>query len=669
MRQLAFAVWPLALLVILPAVLPASQPAFPASPDSVAPADSADRLEELRHRIAYDRFDYQARIDLADLLAESNDIELRREAMEALDEALLIDDSDPDLWVRVARLQERRGFRRESRNAYHTALRMESGRSDLWSELAHHEFHRYQKYKRSEFYYKARSANNRSLELDPENVHALRHAVRMAYIAADLAAVDSLCTMWEKATPENGWPDLIRGLLCAEVQAWDRSKDAFDRGLAKLSELERKPFVRLNIVNPAEEDRRRKAAPDTMRYFQDYWRWRDPTPADDVNERLIEHYRRMVQAELLFALDYLDLPGWKHDPGEMIVRYGLPNGWEYNRNVVRGPERRLLATSTFSASSIMIAYGQVPPPMFFEFVDYNLSGRYITPIKQYPTSEDFFLQANPVLYEALLGTPELGQEAELWRFVDGNGKGRIEVAVALPSDMWPEHLLNAPHLLASKITEYDETWNVEDASVGSWAVFERDDLRRLVGLFEIAGTADSVIIGLETADREKSAHAGGWMVLSPRPAEDNPLLSDVAFLTGVSFDRPGGTYGRGFGAGLPNPGHRYRAGDPIGIAFEAYHLEPTPDGSFRARLHVTVGRQTRGGFLNILIGRGQSPPEAEIVFDVSEPGTQLNQLLSIDVPTLDPGIYALKVQIEDLVADRTVDRTEAFTVLQDGEIR
>ena len=41
----------------------------------------------------------------------------------------------------------------------------------------------------------------------------------------------------------------------------------------------------------------------------------------------------------------------------------------------------------------------------------------------------------------------------------------------------------------------------------------------------------------------------------------------------------------------------------------------------------------------------------------------------VEIPVPDPGIYTLKVQIEDLVADRTVDRTEAFTVLQDGEIR
>lgn len=649
--------------------------AGPASPDSVSvtgfrtPADSVALLDQLRDRVRLDRHDYQARIRLSDLLSGSRDVELRREAWKALHEAMLIDGSDPEVWIRMARLQETRGFRREARNAYQKALSMDPDRSDLWSELAQHELRRFQRYQRAEFFSRALWANKRSLSCDSDNADALRRAVRIAYISADHAAVDSFCARWESAAPESGWPDMVRGLIFAENKAWDRAWESFERGLAKFPEPLRKPFVRLNVVNPIQEDQRREAAPDTMRFFQDYWRWRDPTPADDVNERLVEHYRRMVQAELLFSLDHLGVPGWEHDPGEMIIRYGLPADWTYHRNVIRGGDKRLMASSPVGGTTIRINYGQAPPPMFFTFVDYNLTGRYITPMEPVPMDVDFFMVANPSLYEALFNMPQLDQEAELWRFVDRNGEGRIELAVALPPDWWPEQLLEQPHRLSTQLTLYDDTWAVSDGMVGSWAVFEKDNLGRLIGIFELEGSADSVVVGMETEDRRKTAHAGGWVTLPPLEMEpDTPILSDLAFLSQVAFERAEGQYGRGYGSGLPNPGHRYRIGDPVGIAFEAYHLGVDSDGSFKARLRISVGRQTRTGFFNVLLGRAGAP-EAELAFDVSEPGSRLDQLLSIDIPPLDPGDYVLKVTVEDLVDGKILENSGLFRVLEEGKTR
>ncbi len=659
------------LLLLLLCLLSGAGPASPESPSRSGfrtPADSLAFLDRLRHRVRFDRYDYRARVELSDFLAGSRDVELRREAWEVLREAMLIDDSDPEIWVRMARLQEIRGFRREARNAYQKALSMVPERSDLWSELAQHELRRYQRYQRGKFFSRSIWANTRSLSCDSGNPDALRRAVRLAYISADYAAVDSFCARWESAAPQDGWPDMVRGLIFAESKAWDRAWESFERGLTKFPESVRKPFLRLNVVNPAQEDRRREAAPDTMRFFQDYWRWRDPTPADDVNQRLVEHYRRMVQAELLFSLDHLGVPGWEHDPGEMIIRYGLPSGWTYQRNVIRGGDKRLTPSSPIGGTTIRVIYGQAPPPMFFTFVDYNLSGRYITPIEPVPMDVDFFVVANPALYEVLFNTPQLDQEAELWRFVDRNGEGRIELAVALPPDWWPERLLEHPHRLYSKLTMYDENWTARDGLVGSWAVFERDDLGRLIGLFELAGSLDSVVVGLETEDRGKTAHAGGWITLPPLEVEpDGAVLSDIAFLSQVTFDRPEGLYGRGYGSGLPNPGHRYRIGDPIGIAFEAYHLG-VDDGSFRIRLHISVGRETRTGFFNVLLGRAGAP-EAELAFEISEPGSRLDQLLSIDIPPLSPGDYVLKVTVEDLVAGESLETSGLFRVLEEGKTR
>jgi GWxTD domain-containing protein len=631
-----------------------------------SPEDSVRLVQTLRKKVHDDRRDLESRRELADLLGRSGDIETRREAWRTLTEALLIDESDPDLWIRMARLQETRGFRESARNAYLRALEMAPDRSDLWDELAQHEFRRFQERKQDGLA-GAVDANRRSLAGNPGRPDALRRAVRLAYIRGDRPAVDSLCVRWEAASPASAWPHFVRGMLYTDASAWRQAREAFQRGLSLLDAADRKPFVRLDIVDPKMEKERRDAAPDTMRFFGDYWRWRDPTPADPVNQRLLEHYARMVKAELLFALDELRVRGWDHAPGEMIVRYGIGRDWDYDRNVRRAEEYRV--SPTFAAPAILVSFGREDEPLPFMFVDYNMSGRFFNPIEPEPRDEDTFMVSFPSRYEAALGMPEFEQEIELLRFMDGEGKGSIEVAVALPPDSWPPDILAEPHRLASKLTLYDERWTIGDAAVGSWASFARDPLGRLVGRFEMKGTADSVILGLETTDRRNAGRGAGFQTKGPLPGAGTPSLSDLAFLSGVTFEETGGIYARGYGAGLPNPGHRYRVGDPIGIAFEAYDMETDGEGRCTARLHITVGRRTRSGWFNVLVGRGQDPPQAELVFDVSEAGDRLPQILALDVPDLDPGGYALRVEVEDLVGKRSVSRTAPFTVLEPGRIR
>jgi GWxTD domain-containing protein len=467
---------------------------------------------------------------------------------------------------------------------------------------------------------------------------------------------------WNRAEPENPWPYLVRGYLLAEEEAWVLADEAFEKGLARMTPEERKPFGNLAIVDPEEEEKK-FLSPDTTRFVQDYWRWKDPSPADELNPALLEFYRRMVQAELLFGLEQFDLRGWDHAPGRMLVRYGTPRRWGYRQFVFEDKERRVRPTSSFSAPALIVAYGRGVEPIFFQFIDFNLQGRYIHPVTAFPRDEDYWIAAQPSLFLSPFPGKELEQTVELWRFVNRRGEGTIEVAVALDPDIWPEPLLAQPYRLASRVVTYDPRWDVADATLGSWANFETDDLGRLVGVFRLAGTADSTIVGWETADRSEDARSAGYTTLSPLDVDVPLLLSDLAFLSRISFAPGQGSYARAYGGGLPNPGHLYRVGDDIGIHFRAYGLEAGEAGMRKARLTVTVGRRTRSGFLNVLLGRGQDPPAASLVFQAEDPGPALEQLLALDVPRLDPGEYELTVEVEDLTSGRTTHRTAPFRVV------
>ncbi len=628
--------------------------------------ETRSRIEELRHEVHSDRTDLESRRELAGLLARSDDVEERREAVELISQGLLIDQNDVDLWIRLARLQNRRGFQREARLAYARALELEPDNPRLWSELAAHELSRFQHYQRGDLFEKAVANNDRSLELDPDDADAVARAARLAAMQGDRAGLDSLCARWEEISPRDPWPHLLRGMLLTEVGAWKRARSAFDAGMKRLSPDARRAFLELSAVDPLAEEER-LAAPDSLRFWEDFWRWRDPTPADDDNPRLLEHYRRLVQAELYFGREGEHVAGWEHAPGRAVISYGLPRNWVYLHNVIRGTDFRV--TSSYAVPAITVRYGEDGHPLHFTFVDYMLNGHFYQPISGFPSGADFLRAEMPSLYVPPFKAPELDQEIELWRFRNPAGGGRIEVAAALDPDTWPAGLLSDPDRLASQMTLYDEHWEPLDEAVASWAQFTTDDLGRLVGVFTLDAVADSAIVGIETRDRLDAGRAAGYATLPPDSTGEGPSLSDIAFLTRVGFDGTGGRYARAYGSALPNPGHRYEPGAPLGLAFEAYGLATDEEGRYRARIRITVGRISNGNWLKVLLRMGGGEPEAELSFETSEPGSTLEQLLAVDLPRLRSGEYTLRVVVEDLVGGGRTQASEPFTVLKRSRSR
>jgi hypothetical protein len=348
----------------------------------------------------------------------------------------------------------------------------------------------------------------------------------------------------------------------------------------------------------------------------------------------------------------------------MLVRYGLPPGWRFSRDVSRGID--LYGTFTLRSTLVRppvlsVVYGSHDRALPFQFVDYNLNGRHYDPIEGFLDDEEVFVSVVPSLYVPPFAAPERDQEIELWRFRDADGTERVEIAVAVTPQAWPEEVLSAPYRLASKMTVYDERWRVRDTAVASWAPMERDPLGRLVGRFVLEGGADSLIVGLETVDRAEAGRGAAFADLAPEPAD--AALGEIRFLTRVSFDAGHAPYARPGGRALPNPGRVYPRGEPIGVAFQARGLALDPEGLHRARLRISVARPTRRGWLDVLLGRGQSPPEAELAFDHVDGGADLDAMLQVDVPPLDPGEYRLRVIVEDVLGRRVLERQGRFRVL------
>ena len=119
----------------------------------------------------------------------------------------------------------------------------------------------------------------------------------------------------------------------------DAAAKSFETALKHLAEEDRAALQSLDyLLNRDEEALYRE---DPVAYASRFWTSKDPRYLTPYNERKLEHYARLVYADLLYGSEDLGLRGWDTQRGHILVRYGVPQS-----DVVIVPQ----STSRISAS-------------------------------------------------------------------------------------------------------------------------------------------------------------------------------------------------------------------------------------------------------------------------------------------------------------------------------
>lgn len=129
---------------------------------------------------------------------------------------------------------------------------------------------------------------------------------------------------------EGNVPDVIRAMLTqfeALAMSIEKQYDLLQRSLEtyikSLDPAEQEVYADLSHVAPPDvlEAWRSAEGSDRDEVWRDFWNARDSNPATVENERLVEHYKRVMYARLLFS-------SGQHPydrRGEVYVRYGAPD--------------------------------------------------------------------------------------------------------------------------------------------------------------------------------------------------------------------------------------------------------------------------------------------------------------------------------------------------------
>ncbi len=183
-------------------------------------------------------------------------------------------------------------------------------------------------------YKKALALFYRQLMIKPDHRDALYHLERCSYLLKQYQ--EGIDLLMQVVTVHDGEvPDyvhtLINKLKATMWQSQNRfveADEAYEEFLATVEPEERSHYTDLVYVASEEEYRqyeKLESEIEKAEFIRRFWAARDPQPATAVNERLVEHYRRVMHAREHFSGGQQP---WDRRGG-IYIRYGEPDDQQH----------------------------------------------------------------------------------------------------------------------------------------------------------------------------------------------------------------------------------------------------------------------------------------------------------------------------------------------------
>ena len=128
--------------------------------------------------------------------------------------------------------------------------------------------------------------------------------------------------------PESVEAHLNLGLLYYRSRELDSASVEYQKALDLMNVQEREDFTYNSVkilLSPILKDKINDLSKEQLqKVISVYWKSKDPLHLTPYNERLLEHYTRVVYANLRFSFPGKNLSGWETDRGITVIKYGIP---------------------------------------------------------------------------------------------------------------------------------------------------------------------------------------------------------------------------------------------------------------------------------------------------------------------------------------------------------
>ncbi len=426
------------------------------------------------------------------------------------------------------------------------------------------------------------------------------------------------------------WCSALHGYALHVAGNFVEAEQHFRQALSEMSQEEATRWRSLRYIVPNEVREASEALGDGQRasQFEQFWHLSDPLYLFQGNDRLTDHFARLVRARnSRDALDPLGLE-WGEDLDETLIRYGRNTGYGRTHNPGR------MMTNGFGDTRRMVGFHH-PKSRGYLFPSDFLEAPANIPPESWITAprESRTWYAPPY-------APEMrGLETQVGRFrrddqmlVVGAYQPTVPDSDAANgiSSAWdgggPSHPISAALFLTPEVGDRMLSTRGRDAS----------------GVFTLEAAPGRYVSSLEVLDlRDRRAWRARQGVVQ------EALLPGMVDVSDLMILRAGAPLPDSLDEATPHirPGVRVMPGERFGVVWEVYGL------AVREPVRVTIGfSRGRPGFLERVgdfLGVLEPEEDIDITFDDTGPDVPQAVFRSIELqlPELDPGEYTLHLRL------------------------
>ncbi len=454
---------------------------------------------------------------------------------------------------------------------------------------------------------------------------------------------------------------LLSSSVDLERNRFDAACSGFDSALVMMDADTRYMYEDVSLLLPMEERYTYLNLDERNRneFNRKFWIMNDPTPATIVNERRLEHYKRVFLCTELLTDRRLGLEGVQTARGRALVSYGLP------------PLLLLKIGSGVDGPFVVWTYLQGDKMFMLYFQDEFLNGNYHIPIDRkfydYAMITEGILQSVQQMYTYPVDYTHIPLVIENVQFRGSGDKTRVDFAVALPDSL----IASGAGSYNLDFTLFDNDWKVFLSESRS---FDPDTLRHFKKssvywrLFPFTMELPPLQLQSSFAVEITGGKPPG------RAVRRNPLT--IRDLGGNNLSLSGLRLSlrdeEGVCTDLMDPLPSYAAGSALCVSYEIYNLRRNTENIARYRMtwSVTSNDETEGpsGTWDWITAsvRGSKPgPRVYISSSIEQMTSERSTSddLMLDAASLEPGRYLLILEIEDLVAGFKVSGERPFAII------
>jgi GWxTD domain-containing protein len=628
----------------------------------------------------------QAFHELGRAYSEQGTIAGRDRAVLALERAIQLAPQNTNYRYTLAQLQLQRGargwaqseFRQimkidplDARPYYHLALFKEEDMLHYRDLISPHEdatiyFYEYADKDFADAERLLRSA----IGLDPQMAAAYYH---LAGLYFDAQLYEKMAALLEKAVERISSTDLFLflGLARQQLGKADEAMQAYQQALQLMPAADRAFFYSLQTVLAPDSFKVYEAAPDSLqaRLQQHFWKAHDPLFLTEANERLLEHFGRIAYANLRYGVPEKNIPGWKTDRGQTLIRFGHP------RSRVR--TRADLGTSatgrmTLNASKEFWQYGDFQMIFDDRFLNRNYS---------FAWGSVGEIDGKALFEEKIRRLPERyvfphgGRQLELphmiaqFRDTQNPDSTRLEIYFGIVDSS----LYGAPQSsLRRGLFFFDENWN----EVRHWR-----EKRRLahaaspypIDRWPVSMKPGAYRLSLEVMDSTSGRSGAERERLAVENFSSAQLsMSSIVLAVADSSNPHLILYRENEVTLTPSLSQEFSAGQPIYVYYEIYNLTLDAKGQSHYRLEYVVEPvQEHPSFVSRAVVRlgkifGLRRQSTVIGSSFEASGARQEERLyqSVEILGQPSGQYALTLRLSDRISGQSTSRRAIFTIKQ-----